>query len=219
MVKNENNARFNMLEQQVRPSDVLNPRVLDAFDKIDRKLFVEDYLVGLAYADTALPIGFGQVMLSPVTQGRMLQALDVKADEIVLEIGTGNGYFTALLAQLAQQLISVEIVPELSVGAQQCFEKLNITNVTVAIGDASKAWALPDRVDVIVITAAFVAVPESYFHALKVGGRMLAVVGEGTMMTAQRITRVSEREWQTESVFETVIPPMVNAESQPEFEF
>ncbi|MDT8371308.1 MAG: protein-L-isoaspartate O-methyltransferase [Gammaproteobacteria bacterium] len=219
MAKNENNARFNMLEQQVRPSDVLNPRVLDAFDKIDRKLFVEDYLVGLAYADTALPIGFGQVMLSPVTQGRMLQALDVKTHETVLEIGTGNGYFTALLAQLAQQVISVEIVPELSVGAQQCFEKRNINNVTFAIGDASKAWVLPDRVDVIVITAAFVLVPEAYFHALKVGGRMLAVVGEATMMTAQLITRVSEREWQTQSMFETVIPPMVNAEPQPEFEF
>ncbi|MBE0439563.1 MAG: protein-L-isoaspartate O-methyltransferase [Gammaproteobacteria bacterium] len=208
-----------MLEQQVRPSDVLNPRVLDALDKIDRKLFVEDYLIGLAYADTALPIGFGQVMLSPVTQGRMLQALDVKTDETVLEIGTGNGYFTALLAQLAQQVISVEILPELSAGAQQCLEKLNINNVTFAIGDASKSWALADRVDVIVITAAFVLVPEAYCHALKVGGRMLAVVGEATMMTAQLITRISEREWQTESVFETVIPPMVNAEPQTEFEF
>ncbi len=219
MTKNEDNAHFNMLEQQVRPSDVLNPRVLDSFDKIDRKLFVEDYLVGLAYADTALPIGFGQVMLSPVTQGRMLQALDIKADETVLEIGTGNGYFTALLAQLAQQVISVEIVPELSAGAQHCLDKLNIKNVTLAVGDASKGWALPDRVDVIVITAAFVSVPEAYLHALNVGGRMLVVVGEETMMTAQLITRVSEREWQTESVFETVIPPMVNAEPQPEFEF
>jgi len=219
MAQDQKNAHFNMLEQQVRPSDVLNPRVLDALDKIDRRQFVADYLVGLAYADTELPIGFNQVMLSPITQGRMLQALDIADHEKVLEIGTGNGYFTALLAQLAQHVTSVELIADLSQQAQEYLTKFDITNVSLEVGDASKGWALPDRVDVIVITAAFVTVPDAYFHALNIGGRMLAVVGQGSLMKAELITRVSEREWQTTTMFETVIPSIVNAEPQPQFEF
>jgi protein-L-isoaspartate(D-aspartate) O-methyltransferase len=137
----------------------------------------------------------------------------------VLEIGTGNGYFTALLSLLAQHVISVELIPELSEGAQQCFELLNFNNISLQVGDASKGWMLSERVDVVVITAAFVTIPEAYFHTLKVGGRLLAVVGQGNIMTVQRITRISERDWQTENVFETVVPAIVNAEPQPEFEF
>ncbi len=108
----QNVAHFNMLEQQVRPNEISNARVLAALDNIDRAAFVDANLSGLAYADVALDIGFQQTMLPPLLQAKMLQALDIQADETVLEIGTGNGYFTALLAQLAQHVISVELIEE-----------------------------------------------------------------------------------------------------------
>ncbi|MBE9533142.1 MAG: protein-L-isoaspartate O-methyltransferase, partial [Proteobacteria bacterium] len=174
-------------------------------------------LQGLAYADTDLPIGFGQVILSPIVLGRLLQALDIQPDELVLEIGTGTGYFTALLAQLAMHVTSVEIVPELSAIATE--NLADVDNVTLSVGDASKGWALADRIEVIVSTAAFVTVPDDYLQSLTVGGRMLAVVGEGDAMTVQMIRRVTEWEWQTETIFETVIPAMINAEPHEQFEF
>jgi len=219
MVQNLENAHFNMLQQQVRPSDVLDSRVLKALNDVARDQFIDQDLLGLAYADTELPIGYGQIMLSPVVQGRLLQAIDIQSDEEVLEIGTGSGYTTALLAQLAKHVTSVEIVPELSEMAQQHLMKAGIDNVTLCIGDASRAWLLPDRIDVIIATAAFVTVPDAYLQSLSVGGRMLAVVGEGNLMTVQIINRITEWEWQTDAVFETVIPAMINAEPKPEFEF
>ena len=219
MNSNFERAHFNMLEQQVRPSEVLNLRVLDALNVIAREQFVDEDFLGLAYADTELAVGFGQTLLSPVTQGRLLQALNVQPDEEVLEIGTGVGYFTALLAQLAKHVTSVEIIPELSAMAAENLAKVNIKNVDLMVGDASHGWLLPDRVDVIVATAAFVTVPDDYLQSLNVGGRMLAVVGKDNVMTVELIQRVAEWEWQTESVFETVIPPMINAEPKPEFKF
>lgn len=219
MAENLDIAHFNMLEQQVRPSDVLDPRVLTALKEVERRPFVDDDLSGLAYADTELPIGFGQMMLSPVIQGRLLQVLNVQPNENVLEIGTGTGYFTALLAQLANHVMSVEIVPELSALAQQNLALAAIGNVELYVGDASHGWSLADRLDVIVATAAFASIPDGYLQKLHVGGRMLAVVGENQNMAVQLIRRRSEREWQTDTVFETVIPMMINAEAKPEFEF
>lgn len=219
MAKTLDIAHFNMLEQQVRPSDVLDPRVLMVLKNIVRTQFVDDDFSGLAYADTELPIGYGQMMLSPVLQGRLLQVLNVQTDEKVLEVGTGTGYFTALLAQLAHHVISVEIVPELSALAQRNLAAAGIENVTLYVGDASRGWPLVDRIDVIVITAAFVTVPDGYLQRLHVGGRMLAIVGKGKNMKVQLIRRTAEREWQTNTAFETVVSAMINAEPKPEFEF
>jgi len=219
MAKTLDIAHFNMLEQQVRPSDVLDPRVLMVLKDVVRTQFVDKVLSGLAYADTELPIGYGQMMLSPVLQGRLLQSLNVQTDEKVLEIGTGTGYFTALLAQLAHHVISVEIVPELSALAQYNLAAVGINNVALYVGDASRGWPLADRMDVIVITAAFVTIPDDYLQNLQVGGRMLAIVGKGQNMQVQLIRRTTEREWQTNTVFETVISAMINAEPKPKFEF
>jgi protein-L-isoaspartate(D-aspartate) O-methyltransferase len=219
MAENLDIAHFNMLEQQVRPSDVLEPRVLMALKTVVRDQFVDDELSGLAYADTELPIGFGQMMLSPVLQGRLLQALNVQADENVLEIGTGAGYLTALLAHLGSHVISVEIVPELSALAQHNLAAAGVDNVELQVGDASRAWPLAERIDVIVVTAAFVFVPDDYLQQLQVGGRMLAIVGKGQNMEVQIIRRITERKWQMDSVFETVVAAMINAEAKPEFEF
>jgi len=219
MTVNLQQAHSNMIEQQVRPSDVLNPQVLAALNSVKREAFVDGALAGLAYADTQLPIGFGQVMLSPVQEGRLLQALNIQSDETVLELGTGSGYFTALLATLAEHVFSVEIIPELSAAAQQALTNAAISNVTLSLGDTSQAVDVTERFDVIVATAAFVTIPDDYLQALQIGGRMLAVVGEEPVMSVQIIHRVSEREWQTKSVSETVIPAMINAEPKAEFKF
>jgi len=210
-------SHYNMIEQQVRPSNVLDARVLAALSAIPRVNFVSDEFSLLAYADTELPIGYNQTMLSPVVEGRLLQAVDVQADEQVLEIGTGTGYFTALLAHLAEHVISVELIPELAAQAKE--NLAGADNVELFIGDASQAWPLANRIDVIIATAAFKAVPEDYKNSLKIGGRMLCVEGLAPAMSVQIIKRIAEREWQTETVFETVIPALINAEPRPEFEF
>jgi protein-L-isoaspartate(D-aspartate) O-methyltransferase len=212
-------AHFNMLEQQVRPTDVTDARLLDALRFVKRADFLGNDLAGLAFADTPLPIGFGQTMLPPILQSKMLQALTVKADDTVLEIGSGTGYFTALLALLAKQVDAVEIVPELAEITQHNLQAMGLNNVSVHVGDASMAWPLDERVDIIVSTAAFVTVPEGYLHQLQLGGRLLAIVGEGQSMEVLLISRVAERQWQTTVILETVIPAMINAEPQPEFIF
>lgn len=216
---NTNIAHENMVEQQVRPSEVLNASVLAAMSAIPRQHFVDEAMANLAFADTQLPIGYGQTMLSPVLEGRLLQALKLQSNETVLEIGTGSGYFTALLAQLAGQVITVEFFAELSGQAALRLQQLNITNVKFEVGDAAKSWPLPERIDAIVATAAFETVPDEYLHQLKVGGRIVAVTGQAPAMTVQLIQRVSERDWHSETLFETVIPAMINAEPKAKFVF
>lgn len=213
------NAHSNMVAQQVRPGEVLDAKVLAAMTAIPRAHFVDTDITRLAYADTLLPIGCGQVMLSPIQEGRLLQALNLQSDEMVMELGTGSGYFTALLAQLAGQVISVEYFAELSEQAAQRLQQHGIENVSLQVGDAAKNWVLADRIDAIVITAAYVTVPENYLHQLKVGGRLVVVTGEAPAMSVQLIRRVSERDWQTETLFETVIPAVINAEPKAEFKF
>ena len=208
-----------MLEQQVRPGDVLDHKVLGVLKQIKRVDFVDESLSGIAYADIGLPIGHGQVMLPPILHGRMLQALDIQNDEYVLEVGTGSGYFTALIATLAQHVTTIEIMEELSLTAKQNIEAYDFDNITYCVGDASKTYPLSDRIDVIVLTAAFVTVPDDYLQSIKVGGRLLAVGGQEQNMEVQLIYRVAEREWQTKSVLETVIPAVINAEPKPEFKF
>jgi protein-L-isoaspartate(D-aspartate) O-methyltransferase len=208
-----------MVTQQVRPNQVLDERVLSAMSAIPRENFVDPSLQGLAYADVALPIGCDQTLLPPPLEGRFLQALQLERNETVLEIGTGSGYMTALLARLAGQVITVEYFAELSEAAQAELGELSIDNVDFAVGDAAKGWPLEERVDAIVITAAFERLPEAYLHSLKIGGRLIAVVGKAPAMTVQLIERVAERQWQTRSLFETVIPAMIHAEPKAEFEF
>lgn len=212
-------AHANMVNQQLRPNEVADARVLAAMSNIPREKFLDPALQGLAYADVQLPIGCGQTLLPPMVEGRMLQALALQPDETVLEIGTGSGYFTALLTRLAAQVITVEYFEELSVEAQDRLQQLDIHNVEFHVGDAARAWSLPERVDAIIMTAAVLTVPDEYLNQLKIGGRLLAVVGKTPAMSVQLIQRISEREWHTKSLFETVIPAMIHAEPKAEFEF
>jgi protein-L-isoaspartate(D-aspartate) O-methyltransferase len=208
-----------MVVQQVRPSDVLDDAVLRVMMEVSRADFVDDHLAMMAYADTMLPLAHGQTMLSPILEGRFLQALNLSPETNVLEIGTGSGYFTALLAKLARHVISVELYADLSERAAQRLTNANINNVTLTVGDASKGWSLVERVDTIVLTAACADTPDEYLQSLKVGGKLLIVTGKAPAMPVQLITRMSEREWQSTVLFETVIPYLINAEPSQKFEF
>lgn len=219
MTTSMNPAHANMVWQQVRPNEVSNPEVLEALQKIDRALFVSDDYKELAYSDTRLPIGCGQFMWTPLEEGRILQFLQLKPTDSVLEIGTGSGFFTALIAQLSSNVISIEYFAELSTIAASRLNAADVNNVALHCGDASHRWELGDRIDVIVLTASCQQVPEDYLHALKVGGHLVAITGQAPAMQVQRITRSGEWQWQTENLFETVVAPMVHAETKTEFTF
>lgn len=219
MTSTINPAHANMVWQQVRPNEVSNPQVLEVLQQIDRAQFVSDDYKELAYSDTRLPIGCGQFMWTPLEEGRILQFLQLKPTDSILEIGTGSGFFTALIAQLSSNVISIEYFAELSTLASSRLEAADIHNVTLHCGDASHRWNLADRMDVIVLTASCQQVPEDYLHALKVGGHLVAITGQAPAMHVQRITRSGEWQWQTENLFETVVAPLVHAETKTEFTF
>lgn len=203
-------ARFNMVEQQVRPWDVLDQRVLDLLMTVPREAFVPDHLRALAFIDTMLPIGDGEVMLEPKLQARMVQELDIQPGDKVLEIGTGSGYLTALLANSAARVISVELNPALSDAAAQRLAVQGIENVTLAQGNAANGWEAEQPYDVIAVTGSLPLIPPGLKESLQVGGRMFIVVGEADapMMEVILVTRLSADEWRQTILFETVIPPL-----------
>jgi len=215
-------ARFNMVEQQVRPWDVLNPRVLDVISEVPRENFAPDEYKNLAYVDTRIPLGSYEEhpcdMANPNIEGRILQALDVQDDDLVLEIGTGSGYLTACLAKLGRHVDSVDINEDMTAMAEKNLQSLNIDNVNLSTGDASKGWEQKRNYDVIAITAAMKHIPESYKKLLKPGGRLFVVTGEAPAMTAHLVTRIDEKSWTVEDLFETSIEPMIQPVKQI-FEF
>ncbi|MES2012340.1 MAG: protein-L-isoaspartate O-methyltransferase [Pseudomonadota bacterium] len=212
-------ARFNMIEQQIRTWDVLDPVVLELFNTVPRENFVAESQVGLAFADVELPIGHGQTMLSPKIEGRILQVLDIKKTDKVLLVGTGSGYLTALLATLAAHVHAVEIIPELSVIAQARLQKQNIHNVTLYVGDAANGFAVAAPYDVIVFAGSMPLRPVDAEKMLNVGGRLFAVIGEMPIMEATLTLRVSEDAFRHTAIFETCLPPLVNAPQASKFEF
>lgn len=211
-------ARFNMVEQQVRPWNVLNPRVLDVISKIPRENFAPAQYKNLAYVDTSIPLGTFDGhpcnMANPVIDGRILQALDIQEDDLILEIGTGSGYLTACLAKLGRHVDTVDINKELTSVAKKHLQTLNINNVNFASGDASKTWEQKRNYDVIVLSASMKTIPVSYKKHLKNNGRMFIVTGEAPVMTAYKVTRTDDKNWHTEALFETCIEPMIQTVKQ-----
>jgi len=217
-------ARFNMIEQQIRTWEVLDPVVLALLNEVPRENFVAESQVGLAFADIELPIGHGQTMLSPKLEGRILQALALKKTDKVLLVGTGSGYLTALLATLAAHVDAVEIYQELSDIAKVRLQKQNIHNVTLRVGDAVNGFAIAapfatTTYDVIVFTASMPLHPTAAEKMLNVGGRLFAVTGEMPIMQATLTQRVSEDAFRHDTLFETYLPPLVNAPQATKFEF
>lgn len=212
-------ARFNMVEQQVRPWSVLDPATLSVMSEVPRENFVAPAYKNLAYGDYAVPIGNNQEMLKPVLVGRLLQALNIQTNEIVLEVGTGTGYLTACLAKLAAFVYSVDINPDFLPQAQKNLTSLQIDNVSLKTGDASNGWAERPIYDVIVITASMPEVPECYKTSLEIGGRLFVVTGSSPVMHAKLITRVSEDVWSEENMLETDLPALENTRLKPSFSF
>jgi protein-L-isoaspartate(D-aspartate) O-methyltransferase len=212
-------ARFNMIEQQIRPWEVLDTRVLQLFSRIPREDFVPMQYKGLAFADLELPIGHGQTMLPPKLEGRMLQALEIRKTDKVLEIGTGSGYLTALLAALADRVYSVEIIPELSAQAQIRLVEHDVSNVVLEVGDAVQGWAAHAPYDVIVYTGSLPMLPENVLYQLAVGGRLFAVVGEPPAMEAVMVHCIASDNYRQQALFETCLPVLANAPRPTRFEF
>jgi len=206
--------RFNMIEQQIRPWDVLDPRVLELLKVVRREQFVSPASRALAFVDTEIPLGHGAAMWQPKLEARALQALALQPTDSVLEIGSGSGYLSALLARMAAQVTSVEIEPELSAQAARNLATHNITNVTLQVGDAAQGWGEAEY-DAIVLTASVPVLPPAYKQQLKVGGRLFAIVGDAPAMQAQLITRTAADTFETRTLFETNVDPLRNA-LQPE---
>ena len=212
-------ARFNMVEQQIRPWDVLDKRVLDTLFKIPREHFVPTEQRAFAFSDTPLPIGHGETMLPPVVEGRILQSLAVGPHERVLEIGTGSGFFTACLAHLGHSVHSVDIHPDFTQSAAEKLAALNIERVVLETGDAVNGWASNERFDVIVLTGAVQRTPESYRQQLNVGGRLFAIVGSEQNMSGIMVTRQANDQFDTQNLFETRTRYLKGAEPKPQFSF
>lgn len=212
-------ARFNMIEQQIRPWDVLDQEILDLLAVVKREQFVPAAYASLAFVDMEIPLPAGQNMLAPRVEARILQDLAVRKHENVLEIGAGSGYMAALLANRARHVLTVDIVPELVELARTNLANADITNVDVAEGNAADGWSAAAPYDVICISGSLPAIPQSILSQVKVGGRIAAFIGELPVMEARLVTRVSETEYQVVNLFETAVKPLQGAARPSQFQF
>ena len=213
-------ARYNMIEQQIRPWEVLDAEVLGLFQRCPRDLYVPEAYRALAYADTRIPLGEGQTMMLPREEARLLQALQIEPGDTVLEVGTGSAYLTALLAASSRHITSVEISAERSAEAQRILDREGICNVSLEVGDGHRGWpgaAAP--YDAIALTGAVYELDPALLHQLAVGGRLFAIVGRAPAMEARLVTRTSDRQWDSEGLFETVVPYLTGAGPPQRFDF
>lgn len=212
-------ARFNMIEQQIRPWDVLDQDVLNLLSVVKRENFVPTAYREMAFADLELPLPTGEHMIFPRVEARILQELAVKKHESVLEIGAGSGYMAALLAHRARHVLTVEIKPELAELAKRNLTENGVTNAEVALGDGARGWPAGAPYDVICVSGGLPVLPQEMLEQLKIGGRLAAFVGTAPVMKAQIITRIDEKQFRVADVFETYIEPLANAVQPPRFKF
>lgn len=212
-------ARFNMIEQQIRPAEVLDPVVLNTISEVPREQYVPAAYTDLAFSDTNIPLNESEAMMSPIQEARSLQALNIQPDDEILEIGTGSGYLTALLAKLGSHVTSVEIDQNLSESAAQKLRANNVNNVTLEVGDGANGWSSKAPYDVIAVTGSLPIMNDEFKFQLKPGGRLFVIVGSGPAMSAKLITRISENQWSEEEIYETAISALQNAKKPSEFVF
>ena len=211
-------ARQQMVEQQVRAWEVLDPDVLQVLKDIPREQFVPTGYESIAFADTEIPIGHGQTMLTPTIEGRVLQALQPTAEDRVLEVGTGTGFMTACLARLAAQVTSVDIYEDFLDTASANVEDCGLGDVKLLQMDATRS--LPEGAfDVIAVTGSIETFDPRFVEALAPGGRLFVVVGAGPAMDARIVTRTGDNDWESDSLFETTLAPLVNGVQPPQFSF
>jgi protein-L-isoaspartate(D-aspartate) O-methyltransferase len=217
-------ARFNMIEQQIRPWEVLDQSVLDLLSVVRREKFVPPELRALAFVDMEIPLKVdgadtGERMFSPKMEARFLQELGVKAHEHVLEVGTGSGYMAALLAHKAQHVLTVEIDERLVRFARANLARAGVGSVRVELGDGSRGWKADAPYDVIMVSGSLPALPDGLLSQLRIGGRLGVILGDSPVMSAQVITRVSEQGYDTLRLFETDVKPLRNAWRPSSFRF
>ena len=216
-------ARQNMIEQQIRTWDVLDRDVLQSLVAVRRETFVPAAYQSLAFVDTEIPLPCGENMLSPKLEARLLQEAGLGHDELVLEIGAGSGHMAALLAHHARHVVTVEIEPELKALAEGNLKAAGVGNVTVALGDGARGWAGQGKqsapYDVILLSGSVPVLPEAFLTQVRVGGRILAVVGDAPVMSACLVTRTAEDAWDTRKLFETSVKPLRNAARPSAFRF
>lgn len=210
-------ARINMISQQLRTWHILEEPVLELIAKIPREDFVLPEHKNIAYGDLPLPIGEGQTMMDPKQEARLIQAIQIKDSDEALEIGTGSGYLTALMAKQAKHVDSVEIHASLLEQAREKLALHGIHNVTLEQGDAAQGWNLNKRYDVIVLTGSVPSLAQVFLDSLDIGGRLFAVIGDDHLMEATLITRTGNTKWSTEVLFETELPALLNAPQNKQF--
>ena len=219
MSMNFDRARHNMVEQQVRPWEVLDSSVLGLLETLHREDFVPVRHRKLAFADMCIPLGHDQIMMKPVVEGRMLQSLAIQPDETVLEIGTGSGWITACLSRLAKRVVSVELYEDFSAAVSRSLKEKEIENVELETGDVMRGWQPEQAHDVLVVTGSVESIPEQFRGWVNPGGRMFIVQGQAPAMEATLCTRLNVSDWREESLFETDLPRLIHADALPEFEF
>jgi len=212
-------ARFNMIEQQIRPWDVLDPSVLALLAVVKREDFVPAAYRNMAFTDVELPLANGQKMLPPRVEARWMQELKIERHEKVLEIGTGSGYMAALLGHKAQQVFTVEKDEQLAAQARDALRRNGVLNVTVVTGDGVKGLAGEAPFDVILLSGSVPQAPQALLDQLKIGGRMGVIVGDEPAMSARIITRTGEREFATKNLFETVVQRLDGFDTGSHFTF
>jgi len=212
-------ARKNVIEQQIRPWGGLNVRANQALSDIPRENFVPEEYLSLVFADIEIPLVGGAKMLSPKIEGRILDSLDIQGHETVLEIGTGSGYFTSVLAKLSQSVVTIELDEQLSESAQNKIKELNLNNITFINDDALAYNFDNEQYDTIVVGCALPNKNENFFRLLKPSGKLYMVVGAINQMQATLVQRTNENEWQSKSLFETHLDYMKGTEPSVKFAF
>ena len=216
---NKKDAERNMISQQIKAWGVLDREILDLFLSLERENFVPEKYREVAYADLGIPLADGQVMTKPKEAGRILAALDILPTETVLEIGTGSGYLTALLAEQANHLHSVELNADIAEQAKKNLAPLKLGNVSLEVGDAAQGWSQHEPYDVIVITSSLPVLPACLKEQLNIDGRIYAILGNSPSMHATLLTKYAENEWETQRLFETIAPRLNNINETETFTF
>lgn len=212
-------VRRKMVEQQIRPWEVLDQQILNLVYGSPRDEYVPEHYRNLAYVDMNIPLGHDQVMMAPKLEARLLQELAIQTTDKILEIGTGSGYMTSLLASLGDHVYSVELIAELAMRAQRSLATHGVENITLETGDGARGWDRHGPYDVILITGSLPLLPENFQTSLTPGGRMIAIIGNSPVMDVRLIQRIGEESWNTVSLFETDLPPLINAEESDRFVF
>jgi protein-L-isoaspartate(D-aspartate) O-methyltransferase len=212
-------ARFNMVEQQIRTWDVLDQDILNLLSKVKREEFVPQTYRTLAFVDMEIPLGHNQLMMQPKLEARIVQELSIKKTDKILEVGTGSGYLTALLAHQGHHVHSVDIVPEFKTRSEIRLKAHGFANASLEVGDAARGWSRHGPYDVIVLTASTPVLPEAYLDDLNPGGRMFVIVGDAPAMQVQLVTCIDKGAYNTVTLFETNIQPLINAQQPERFVF